>query len=108
MRMNDLSFRDKRKKPWRKIRTGAEDSIRKICLCALILETAWGIQAYGGRMASREYRRTETVVTEEKTAFESRDEEFGRRTEICGVSIEWKDGTIRIYRQEEYWKEEER
>lgn len=93
-----IAYRDRRRKSWRKIRTEADRRIRKVCLCALILETAYGIRVYGG-----------SLLFMEKTAEAGRTDETGDRPErkrIYGISIEWNEGNIRIYRQEEYWKEE--
>ena len=95
-----IAYRDRRRKSWRKIRTGADRRIRQVCLCALVLEAAYGIRVYGG-----------SLLFMEKTAEEERMEETDGRPErkrIYGISIEWDEGKIRIYLQDEYWKEENR
>lgn len=99
MKKSFLWLKGKRRKPWRKIRTEAEKSIRRLCLGALVLETAWGIRTYGNHMIYHEYS-----VTELEEGRESLPEGKGRKT--WGLSIEWKEGKMRIYWQNEYWKED--
>ena len=86
----------RKKKSWRRIRTRKENVIRRFCIAALVLESAWGIQAM-----------IQTGTFQECQVVEKSEEGGpGFKKSIYGITIQWKDGELQIYRQDEYWKEE--
>ena len=89
-------WKDKRKKAWRRIRTGGERLIRRLCLAALILEAAWGMKGYIQTVISQKYE----VVGQ----WEEDQADPGPGKSIFGITIELEDGMIRIYREEERWE----
>lgn len=94
---------NRKKKPWRKIRTRTEIAIRRFCITALALESAWGIKSC---IQTGVYEERQVIERAEDGKTGTEEIKPGFQKSIYGITIQRKDGEIQIYRQDEYWKEE--
>ncbi|MFR5602076.1 MAG: hypothetical protein ACLTKI_06905 [Lachnospiraceae bacterium] len=82
----------KKKKPWRRITGHLEKQIRIWCVCLILLEGIWLSGSCLEQPWIRTEKKTEEFVVEV-------DDHEGQTT--FGLSIHWKEGTIRFYKTEQ-------